>query len=306
MKLFSVFLTGFLLATTVSASEPSNSEFELVEIVDGIFVHPGRQVDLDHADRDDSANIGFIVGDDCIAVVDTGGALRTGRALLAAIKKRASVPVCYVINTHVHFDHVLGNAAFVHDGVEFVGHENLKDAIAANREFFAEQFHAELDGANPDLVIGPTKFVSESLNIDLGGRRLLVEAHATAHTNADLTVLDENTRTLWTGDLVFIGRLPILDGSLKGWLKWLEKYQGKSLARIVPGHGPVSAQWPGGMEAERNYLLALLTDGRKAVADGMYLEDALETMSRDAASKWTLNERHPRNVSKAYRELEWE
>ena len=306
MKLFSVFLTGFLLATTVSASEPSNGEFELVEIVDGIFVHPGRQVDLDHADRGDSANIGFIVGDECVAVVDTGGALRTGRALLAAIKKRASVPVCYVINTHVHFDHVLGNAAFVHDGVEFVGHENLQDAIAANREFFAEQFNAELDGANPDLVIGPTKVVSESVNIDLGGRKLLVEAHATAHTNADLTVLDENTRTLWTGDLVFIGRLPILDGSLKGWLKWLEKYQGKSLARIVPGHGPVSAQWPGGMEAERNYLLALLTDGRKAVADGMYLEDALETMSRDAASKWTLNERHPRNVSKAYRELEWE
>ena len=51
------------------------------------------------------------------------------------------------------------------------------------------------------------------------------------------------------------------------------------------------------MEAERNYLLTLLTDGRKAIADGMYLEDALETMSRDAASKWTLNERHPRNVS---------
>jgi quinoprotein relay system zinc metallohydrolase 2 len=289
-----------------SASEPPGSGFDVVEVADGVFVHRGSQVDLEHSDRGDSANIGFIVGQTCVAVIDSGGALATGRALHAAIKERTALPICFVINTHVHFDHVLGNAAFIDEGVEFVGHENLAEAIAGNGEFFAEQFSSELEGRGADAAIGPTKTVSDKLTLDLGGRELLLEAQATAHTNADLSVFDTQTRTLWTGDLVFIGRLPILDGSLKGWLKWLEKYQEKSFARIVPGHGPPSAEWPAGAEAEREYLTALLTDGRKAIASGVFLEDAMESMSRDTAASWSLNDRHARNVSRAYRELEWE
>jgi quinoprotein relay system zinc metallohydrolase 2 len=284
----------------------STSVFELVEVADGVFVHRGHQVDLESPERGDSANVGFIVGERCVAVVDSGGALATGRALRAAIVARTAVPICYVINTHVHFDHVLGNAAFVADGVEFIGHSNLAEAMAGNRDFFAERFSDELEGKTGDSVVGPTKTVSDKLTLDLGGRKLLLEAQPTAHTNADLSVLDEKTGTLWTGDLVFMGRLPILDGSLRGWLAWLETYRTKPVARIVPGHGPPSADWPAGGEAEREYLTALLSDGRKAVASGMFLEDAMESMSRDAAAPWSLNERHPRNVSRAFRELEWE
>jgi quinoprotein relay system zinc metallohydrolase 2 len=298
IALFVVFAAG--------AAQPTTSGFELVEVANGVFVHRGHQVDLDSPERGDSANIGFIVGESCVAVVDSGGALATGRALRAAIIERTAVPICYVINTHVHFDHVLGNAAFVANGVEFIGHLNLADAMAGNREFFAERFSDELEGKTGDLIIGPTTTVSDKLTLDLGGRKLLLEAQATAHTNADLSVLDEKTGTLWTGDLVFMGRLPILDGSLRGWLAWLETYRTKPMARIVPGHGPPSADWPAGGEAEREYLGVLLSDGRKAVASGMFLEDAMESMSRDAAAPWLLNERHPRNVSRAFRELEWE
>ena len=77
---------------------------------------------------------------------------------------------------------------------------------------------------------------------------------------------------------MFIGRLPVLDGSLRGWLAWLAEYQAKSFARIIPGHGPTTAVWPSAADAEREYLTVLLTDARKAVADGIYLEDAIATM----------------------------
>jgi len=295
-----------LLVPAARASGPLIPEFALVEVADGVYVHPGRQVDLNHADRGDSANIGFIVGQRCVAVVDTGGSLATGRALLAAIRDHTQVPVCYVINTHVHFDHVLGNAAFVDQGAEIVGHENLVEAIAGNREFFLKHFAPELGGGPAQLVIAPTKTVSETMSLDLGERRILLKAHPSAHTNADLSVYDEHTRTLWTGDLVFIGRLPILDGSLRGWINWIEEYQAIPLARIVPGHGPTSANWPSGVVAVRDYLITLLTGARQAVNDGVYLEDAMATMSRNAALAWPLSESHSRNVSRAFRELEWE
>lgn len=298
--------SAMLVVITARASAPVNADFALVEVADGIFVHPGHAVDLDHPKRGDSANIGFIIGKKCVAVIDTGGALATGRRLHAAILKHTARPICYVINTHVHFDHVLGNAAFVADGVAFIGHRNLAEAIAGNRGFFADYFSAELDGRNGDAIVGPTTTVNDKLTLDLGDRMLLLEAHDTAHTNADLSVLDITTRTLWTGDLVFMGRLPILDGSLRGWLAWLEKYQAQPFLRIVPGHGPPSGQWPAAAEAERRYLAALLSDGRKAVASGVFLEDAMKSMSRDAAAPWSLNDRHPRNVSRAFRELEWE
>lgn len=288
------------------ASEPVVTPLRLSEIAEGVYVHHGVHADLDDPRRADSANIGFVVGTKCVAVIDTGGSLATGRALHAAIGATTAVPVCYVINTHVHFDHVLGNAAFTANGVQFIGHENLSQAMLANREFFAGEFAAELDGGRADLVIAPGTTVAATMPLDLGGRILELEAHPAAHSSTDLTVLDRATNTLWTGDLVFMERMPILDGKLKGWLAWIEEASTRRYDRIVPGHGPVVAAWPDAVAAEADYLETLLKDARAAIADGVFLEDAMASMSRDAASRWLLNARHPRNVSRAYRELEWE
>jgi quinoprotein relay system zinc metallohydrolase 2 len=301
-----VILTVALSCASTIVRASSGTDFALSEIADGVFVHEGRLADLDDPARGDSANIGFIIGETCVAVIDTGGSIATGRALAAAIGRTTPLPVCFVINTHVHFDHVLGNAAFAGGDTVFVGHENLRAAIEANREFFIEQFAAELGGVDAGLIIAPTKGVAAESRLDLGGRELQLAAHPLAHTSTDLTVFDTKTATLWTGDLVFIGRMPVLDGSLRGWLAWIEQTQNLAIARIVPGHGPASAAWPDGVAAEQQYLSALLRDARAAIAAGVFLEDAMDSMSRDAAAPWPLNARHPRNVSRAYRELEWE
>ncbi len=280
----------------------------LSQVASGVYMHRGLDVDLDNTARGDSANLGVVIGTRCVAVIDSGGSLATGRALRAAIAELTDKPVCYVINTHVHFDHVLGNAIFVAPGTEFIGQEHLAEALAASREYFAESFAAELGGAgHGDRVIVPSRAVKDTKRLDLGGRSLLLQVVALAHTATDMTVEDEQSHTLFTGDLVFRERLPVLDGSLKGWLSWLSSATARHYAHVVPGHGPLDEAWPAGALAEQRYFAALLTDTRAAIAKGVFIEDAKDSVAKAERTHWRLTERaHPLNVSRAFRELEWE
>ena len=285
-----------------------NAAFNLAEIAPGNYVHPGLHVGFDDPNHDDIANIGFIMGEKCVAVIDTGGSVRIGKELRAAIRSVTDKPVCYVINTHVHFDHVLGNLAFVDEKPEFVGHTELADAIEANREFFLKEFSKDL-GESPSekSIIGPTKTVSDTLLLDLGGRTLLLTAYPKAHTQTDLTVLDQKTNTLWTGDLVFREHIPVIDGSLKGWLAVMAVLKSQNVATIVPGHGTPGHTWPEVMAAQEDYLNNLLNGVRQAIAEGQFMEDAIETIGAEEKDKWKLFDQHHRaNVAKAFIELEWE
>lgn len=309
MKSFSVVVTMLLaLAAAGRATASGADEFPLEELAAGVYVHIGQVAALDDPARADSANVGFVAGERCVAVIDSGGALATGRRLAAAIAARTELPVCYVINTHVHFDHVLGNAPFVGEATQFVGHADLAEAIEANRAFFAEAFAAELGGTGGAArVVAPTVAVTEALELDLGGRTLELRAVAAAHSTTDLTVYDRSTGTLWTGDLLFRERMPVLDGSLRGWLDWMAAAMAQNYAHVVPGHGPVDHAWPAGAADQRRYLGRLLDETRVAVAKGLFLDEAKAEVAADERERWRLSERaHGLNVSRAFRELEWE
>lgn len=298
-------LSGLLLMAVAGAEEKS---FRLNEIAPGIYLHPGVTVNFADPRHDDIANLGFIAGAKCVAVIDTGGSVKTGAALRSALRGITALPVCYVINTHVHFDHVLGNLPFAGDKPAFIGHAGLADAIEASRAYFLKEFSAELGGSRSEKsVIGPVRAVTERLSLDLGGRKLLLTAWPVAHTHADLTVLDEQTGVLWTGDLLFREHIPVLDGSLKGWLSVINTLKSIVVKKIVPGHGPPGDNWTEVMTAQENYLNNLLQETRQAIAGGIFMEDAINTIGTGAKDHWLLFEQHHRaNVSKAYVELEWE
>jgi quinoprotein relay system zinc metallohydrolase 2 len=212
----------------------------------------------------------------------------------------------------VHVDHVLGNSAFRDRGdhPSFVGHEALAQAIVNSREFFVAQYGADLGPPPParaEQIIAPDRLVQQDMVLDLGHRRLDLHAWPKAHTDCDLTVVDERSGTLWTGDLLFRERIPVVDGSVRGWLAAIDELRAMKVSRVVPGHGPMTQDLPQALMPERRYLQALVDGVSAELAQGESEQHAMEHVALGEKPQWLLwDSAHAHNVIRVYEELQWE
>jgi quinoprotein relay system zinc metallohydrolase 2 len=277
------------------------------EVAPGIHIRHGVDEDATPQNDDAIANIGFIVGRDAVAVIDPGGSLTDGERLRATIRQTTQLPIKYVVMSHVHPDHIFGAPAFQNDKPQFVGHARLPRTLALRADFYRKRLEDKLGKARAGGAVAPTMLVQDHAEIDLGGRVLTLTAHGTAHTDCDLSVMDRSSGTLLPADLLFVQRVPSLDGSLRGWLKELAALKALPARLAVPGHGPTSVKWPSGASDLERYLGVLLRETQGAIAKGMDLEAAVSMVAQGERSRWKLfDDYNGHNVTQAFKELEWE
>jgi len=304
-------LLGLIGCANLQAEQKAQIDaeaFAVENVADGIYVHHGKHLDIDIGYQGDICNISFVVGSKGVAVIDTGGSVKVGQQLREAIRKVTPLPVLYVVNTHVHPDHVYGNAAFLADKPQFVGHEKLANAMETRKEQYAK-LNARLlhDDAVGSELVQPTLSVKTTLVLDLGDRTLTLTAHPVAHTNTDVSMIDSKTATLFTGDLLFIERTPVVEADIKGLIGEIEKLKSSPAKQVVPGHGPVAKNWVAALSDAQRYLNVLLADVRKSIKNNEGMEKAMETAATSEKDKWQLFEiANRRNVNTIYPALEWE
>ncbi len=299
------------------ARAPAGS-FAIEEISPGNFVHYGVHDERSPDNLGDNANIGFIVGDRCVMVIDTGGSLPVGEALLEALRDVTDKPVCYVVLSHVHPDHIFGAAAFLENStktqagidVSVIGHENLPRQLAARGAFYQKALERDLGGlaAGSDIVMPTTTVAAgQVLAVDLGNREIEIKAWTPAHTDHDLSVFDRSTATLWLADLLFVDHTPVLDSNITGFLDVMKLLRATEVRHYVPGHGRSDRPWPAVMDPQQAYFELILVGTRQAIRDNVRLMDAVNQVAVSEAPNWVnFDTYHRRNVTTAYTELEWE
>ncbi len=294
---------GILTFSSVSGAVA----LQMKEVAPGVFVHQGSHLDFDDDNYNgDIANISFVIGTKSVAVIDTGGSYDVGVALKEAIKAKTALPVKYVINTHVHPDHILGNAAFAQKDVSFVGHANLPAVMYESQDTYLRDAPPRKDGKKNTLVM-PTIKVAEQYTIDLGGRQLLLRSWPSAHTTTDLTVLDQKTDTFWTGDLLFTERTPSVDGDVKSWIDVIGALRKMTYARVVPGHGSIPENPAGAWDTEKHYLQLLISDISIGIKEGKDMSEVMQSAASSEKDKWQrFDVINPRNVNLLFPKMEWE
>jgi glyoxylase-like metal-dependent hydrolase (beta-lactamase superfamily II) len=222
-----------------------------------------------------NGNIVAIMGRDATLVVDTGQIRSTARRVIAELREMKAPPVRWVVNTHWHGDHLLGNSVFrdAYPGVHFIAHshtieqgarvyanyatrmaEQLPKIVedmkkrgaetksADEREWIAKTLDCveKVKGEIPETVyLAPDTVEDHERTIDLGGLAVQVKHLGTGNTPGDLVVWVAADRVMASGDMV-VAPVPYAIGSeLDPWVKTLEALQKYDARVLVPGHGPV-------------------------------------------------------------------
>lgn len=217
--------------------------FETVQINPRVYALVGELGQRSPENLGHNMTSGFIIGDDGVAVIDSGACRAGAERIHAAIRKVSDKPIRWVINTGGQDHRWLGNAYFRQQGATVIAsatasadmHERSAEQIIQAEQLIGEDF-AGTEPAYPDQTF------DERLRLPLAGIEAEVIFTGGGHTPGDSIVWLPGDKIAFTGDLVYVQRLlGVRDNGATAWINSLE-YLRDSLQPLVviPGHGHVT------------------------------------------------------------------
>ena len=293
-------------SVTLCAAARAMAVPELEQLAPGVYAVIPAPEEAAPSNHGVVGNIGILVGDSGVVLIDTGTSARFLRALLTQIRRLTPLPVVLAINTHQNPAHVFGNGVLREMGVPVLAHRDTDAMIAARCERCLKQLvqalgEAEMAGT---LVTRPSRLIDAPATISAGGRTLDLLYYGPTAAPGAIVVLDRASGTLFGGGVVTMDRIPDLkDADLGQWQAALRSLGRIGPARIVPGAGPVfdSARLP----ELAGYLAAIAPVVQAAFLQGASLGEAAAASPLPAYRHWALyDSMHGKNVEQLYLRLE--
>ena len=233
-------LALLVLLTPLALAQEAPAPIEHTEVADGIYM------------LHTVGSVGLLVGDDYVVMIDDS-LRRTGDAVVAKAEELAGRPVDFVINTHVHGDHVGSNQTLAETGAIIVAHDNIRKRMLVDPELNTGP------GALPVITF------SDEVTFHINGHEARVFHLPKAHTDGDAAILFVEANVIAPGDIVFRGIFPYIDldngGSVAGYQAAMQTLidMANEDTKFISGHGPM------GTRAGLDQDLAMLTDAEALV-----------------------------------------
>jgi glyoxylase-like metal-dependent hydrolase (beta-lactamase superfamily II) len=252
----------FVLYSQASAAQG------LTKIADGIYSYIDEKNPAPAGSF--GANAGIIIGKEGVVVVDTLISSKEARRFINDIRAVSDKPLKYVVNTHEHLDHSLGNNDFIRLGAVVVSHANCKkNAEAAASTILQKAIKYGLTGEQLQgtKVAEASLTFSAKMEIDLGDRKVELIYAGPSHTDGSILVYVPDAATLFAGDILFTNFHPnMMEADVKGWISVLDYIAAMDAVSIIPGHGPLSTKKD--VQEMKEYLTTFDKIGRELSAQG--------------------------------------
>jgi glyoxylase-like metal-dependent hydrolase (beta-lactamase superfamily II) len=271
-------------AGAATDSNPLLAKGPAQEIAPGVYVIADRRVNL-------VPNIGIVLGDDAVLVVDTAMGPRNGTFVREEARRLGGSRRMYLTITHFHPEHGFGAQCFTDDATIVYNRAQAEELAESGQEFiemfkdFGPEVAELLEGVE---LVEPHETYEERTELDLGGRVAQLVDFGGAHTKGDQVVLLPDAGVLFAGDLVENRFFPIVFGDVADgprWIDTLERLARLGATAVVPGHGEVGG--PELITDQRDYLVHVRDlVAERSGEDVDSLAAALEPQIRERYASW--------------------